>query len=1238
MAEAFVCPSELHLKKELSALRKARFLRDPETCSSWRSPLASGSVAACSTLSCGDENEGYPAANDSGGLLEVEPNSNLPLRNGNSTKRVYLYNWGHHSSKSSHSGVKLDEDKKQGSGPGSPEDSPIDPQKADSKSDTLLDEPVPDFSVKRTRPETPTRRNARKLRRAAVAKYRNHRNSAMPKLPDLSSGTFGAFNSTEQSDDTEYCNSGDLRRSTLELIRKTGYASSSTSPLLSGSGCGNWSCSSRILRNARKEESSYSVTPASTSSYNRYGHQRPSTMGSWDGTTASFDVDEVKEMELSRRQGCGIPCYSSKRVKDRGCGGWYSPSFSDTLKRKGSSILCGSQTRTQKRRASGVRKRRFLPKTSKGLPQLTNGRDEDRSLVDAASDELSTNFGELDLEALSRLDGRRWSNCGSQEGLGVQLPSAEGESSSHRSLSQKYRPKSFDEIIGQNMVVQSLHNAILRGRIAPAYLFYGPRGTGKTSTARIFAAALNCLATGENKPCGFCRECTEFASGNGSNVREVDATNKKGIDSIRSMLKNLHKLTASSRYRVFIIDECHILSSKVWSAFIKFVEEPPMHIVFVFITIDPDNLPRAILSRCQKYLFPKIKEVDINGRLRRLSAEEGIDVELDALELVVLNSDGSLRDAETMLNQLGLLRRRITTSLVHDLVGVVSDERLFDLLETAMSSNTAETVKRSRELMDSGVDPIALMSQLAGLIMDIIAGTYRLTSSKPSGSVLCGRSLTDPEMDRLQQALRILSDAEKQLRLSSERSTWFTAALLQLGSGHSSELNHSSGSSSQHSSRKAKSGTSDWVKGTAACRKSDSLPKTTQSRSACTPSAMKMDHSPCVNPSSSLPMGEKNSDSLPMCNSIDSSFIMPATCKDEADSECFLTKISLEKLNDVWQRCIDKCHSKTLRKLLSAHGQLTSISEVEGVLVVSIAFDEHIKTRAVGYLRSITNSMEVVLGHRIKVRIGSAPDNFMGKTPCFRESTGEQTKTRLLDKEKWLTDDSNSSVNDSHEECIYLPRKSTDNSGGKLQRTLDISESSQVPNANAQGTGSLLFSSKENGKLCGTLEKAVRRIQPSPSNEQRLESAWLQAVEKGTTGLVRPEKNQILPQNGMNNQHQNVSKLALAISSKHWEDELNNEIKALKISDTHSHHKEHFGVRVGAISPSLLHRTSFAASFDKDNLEYESGPGCNGLLCWKTGRRYKGKVKQRTRSERAGRLLPFGPCGKSKAKESNFGR
>jgi DNA polymerase III subunit gamma/tau len=321
----------------------------------------------------------------------------------------------------------------------------------------------------------------------------------------------------------------------------------------------------------------------------------------------------------------------------------------------------------RRKKSSGSNKYGYLNKSSQGVPLLGDSSHFAYSSFDSAS-EVSTIFGELDLEALSRLDGRRWSSCKSQDGIALSVSGADHVVPDHRSLSQKYRPRSFLEIVGQNFVVQSLGNAITRERIAPAYLFHGPRGTGKTSAARIFSAALSCTATGEAKPCGLCTECSDFFTGNGINLIEVDATNRKGINRVRHLIENIPASATSSRYKVFVVDECHMVSSKVWSAFMKFLDEPLPRVVFIFITIDPENLPRSVISRCQKYMFAKIKDIDIVCRLRKIAMKENLDVELAALDLIALNSDGSLRDAETMLDQLCLLGKKITPSLVNDLV------------------------------------------------------------------------------------------------------------------------------------------------------------------------------------------------------------------------------------------------------------------------------------------------------------------------------------------------------------------------------------------------------------------------------------------------------------------------------------------------------------------------------------------------------------------------------------------
>ncbi|KAI3810648.1 hypothetical protein L1987_20270 [Smallanthus sonchifolius] len=1036
-----VDPSNLHLKKELT--KAARALRDPGTTSSWiTSSRSTTAVAlptgpASSSITTGPSNHyNHHCRNSSGYSIEETAENNI---NNNSNrkrkeKKVFLYNWRTQRSESERSQQRSNADDGEES---------VDDSLSDARNDKADDHM---YGLSSSSKMFNTCKDA--------ANLTTQRASLMKRKPKTTTHSFAALKlelQRELSLVDQYCdvNSDDL------VVKGT----SVTSPLLSRLK------SAKLLRggSSRKDDSSYCYsTPAlSTSSVNKHWVRNPSTVGSWDGTTGSLNdgdegMDDDDQLGLPGCQGCGIPCYwsSSKRsTPKRGvCGSCYSPSFSDTLRRKGSSILCGTQTNYHRRHRSSMsayNKKRFTHKTSH-VPLLTNGvESRDRSSI-VTDDELSTNYGELDLEALSRLDGRRWSTSHkSQEGLELVAVNGEREGDSPSSLdnincfSYKYKPMFFEDIVGQNVVVQSLVNSVTKGRIAPIYLFQGPRGTGKTSTARIFAAALNCLATGDTRPCGICRECAEFISGKSWVITEMDGSSKKGIDKVRFLMKKLQMGSSTStfiRHEVYVIDECHLLPSKLWLAFQKFLEEPPQSVVFIFNTTDLDNVPRAVLSRCQKYTFNKIKDTDIVNRLRKISEEENLDVQSDALDLIALNVDGSLRDAETMLDQLSLLGKRITTDLVNELVGVVSDEKLMELLELAMSSNTAETVKRARELMDLGVDPMVLMSQMAMLIMDIIAGTYQMVEARYGDSLFVGRSLTEGEVERLKQALKLLSDSEKQLRVSSERSTWFTATLLQLGSVQSPDPTPS-GSSRRQSSRTTNSTPQDALQ----------------------------------------PMRQLISEDGPSISHRD---------------DVILGNTSSNILNEIWSRCIDKCHSKTLRQLLHTYGNLVSISEDKGILVACIAFrDKDTKSRAERFLSSITNSFEIVLRRNIEVRI-------------------------IL-----LSDDGPST--------------------NKGEPVVPTNGSTLIDN----------FSNPESLKEGRTGRNPVQRIE-SIIHEQRLETAWLQTAEKGTPGSLnrlKPERNQVLPQDG-------GSSGQMETSQQQWEDELTRELNLLKVNDGKPFSKENTAI------------------------------------------------------------------------------
>ncbi|KAK6915820.1 DNA polymerase III, gamma subunit, domain III [Dillenia turbinata] len=1202
----------MQLKKELTAIRKAaRVLRDPGTTSSWKNPSPFPSPFTPTRSVNNDKS------------FSKAPNGK--------ENRVFLYNWNVHSSSEKSSPItakaalkselqralhgqcpnrendgssssassfsvvasveeNVDEDENED------EEESLTNNNNDSKSDTCI--AIGDLLTRRRPIKSMAAIKKKKSRRksSTAASSKHQTQIVLPRISKRGGGFSMADDSVDPSE--EYCNSEDFHR----------RGSSAASPLLSGVRYGK---STTILRNirSRREDSSYSYsTPAlSTSSYNRYGIRNQSTAGSWEMATPSLSgLEDDDHLDLPGRQGCGIGCYWSRRTPStsrhmRFCGSCCSPSLSDTLRRKGSSIFCGSHSMYSRHRTPtpGCSNRRpTAPRSAQGiLPLLTNS----SMGTGNSDDELSTNFGELDLEALSRLDGRRWSlSCRSQEGLELVALNGEvdeeGSPENIKSLSQKYRPMFFEELIGQNIVVQSLMNSILRNRIAPIYLFQGPRGTGKTSTARIFAAALNCGAKEEAKPCGYCRDCTELVSGRSKDLWEVDATNKKGIDKVRYILKNLlgRPPVAFSRYKVFVIDECHLLPAKTWLAFLKFLEEPPPRVLFVFITTDLDHVPRTVQSRCQKYLFNKIKDVDIAARLRKISADENLDVESDALELIALNADGSLRDAETMLDQLCLLGKRITASLVNELVGVVSDEKLLELLELAMSSDTAETVKRARELMDSGVDPMVLMSQLASLIMDIIAGTYPIVDARSRDSFFRGRNLTEAEVERLKQALKLLSEAEKHLRVSSERSTWFTATLLQLGSVSSHDTGQAS-SSRRQSSRT----TEEYPSGASreAYVHKQKLDSHHLRQRSC-PSFPKDRNG------NSPPQGDTLS-SKPALSLMNGSSV--AVSHGEGADGKLLTK-EINNLDDIWCRCIEKCHSKTLRLLLHMHGKLLSLAEGEGVLVAYVAFgDVDIKARAERFQSSITNSFEIVLRRNVEIRIILLPESetsiLSSRLLELADSLGhKQIDTReTIDRERkvacseQMNDDSNRI---SHQETLKVSRGSINDSKETLKQgngDCVNSSSPMVHEAFQSGTKSQNLLAEKTAENDGRKEKrpgiSMQRIE-SIIHEQRLETAWLQATEKGTPGsmnCMKPERNQILPQDGVDHENEMESMSSLDLSSQ-----LNHDNNVLKKNDGKVLQNERVVKNVDHLpkSPSLLHDSSFVANFHKDSLSLSNGPLC----------------------------------------------
>ncbi|OGX18516.1 MAG: DNA polymerase III, subunit gamma and tau [Omnitrophica WOR_2 bacterium RBG_13_44_8b] len=269
----------------------------------------------------------------------------------------------------------------------------------------------------------------------------------------------------------------------------------------------------------------------------------------------------------------------------------------------------------------------------------------------------------------------------------------------------KWRPRDFDEIIGQPAIVSTLKNAIQGNRLAHAYLFAGPRGVGKTSTARILAKALNCKAGPTIKPCLKCSSCMEISEGRSLDVIEIDGASNRGIDEIRVLRENVKFSPTAGKFKIYIIDEVHMLTTEAFNALLKTLEEPPEFVKFIFATTQPHKVIPTILSRCQRFDFRRIPALEISAQLERIAASEKIEVDKEVLFTIAKSSDGSLRDAESILDQLiAFSLQKISLKDVISVLGLVEQEALFAITDKIISKDARGALGLLNALIDEGKD------------------------------------------------------------------------------------------------------------------------------------------------------------------------------------------------------------------------------------------------------------------------------------------------------------------------------------------------------------------------------------------------------------------------------------------------------------------------------------------------------------------------------------------------------
>ena len=560
----------------------------------------------------------------------------------------------------------------------------------------------------------------------------------------------------------------------------------------------------------------------------------------------------------------------------------------------------------------------------------------------------------------------------------------------HKPFHQKYRPNNLDELVGQKFISITLKQALLTKKIAPAYLFNGPRGTGKTSSARIFAKSLNCQAFDQPTitPCCKCDLCRQITDGSALDIIEIDAASNTGVENIREIIERARFAPTQARWKVYVIDECHMLSTAASNALLKTIEEPPSRVVFILATTNPERVLNTIKSRCQKFDFRRISPSDIFQHLSEIAEKESIKYEVQALKMIAKRSNGGMRDAQSLLEQLNLLPEGITINNIQNLLGEVSESELTNLIKSLVENNPESLIITCNKLYDAGNEPLQIIIGLLNITRDLLLHT---TNNKYSDLYYTSDEFQD-ELDKISKTINKstiinwhnnLRNIEYQIKSSDNPRLWFEIHLT--GLLDNQEIN------SFENKQESKNNTTEEKHES---RKNIPINKENISNEIQKPSIQKeITHKELI---------EKKDEKLEKFEVLEKESI-------ENISENNQNNPGSNNLKDKWELILSKVELPSTRMLLSQQAELESFDSEKITIALSPNWENMIKSRKV----IIENTVKKIFGDGIILNFSTKQLNKSNPTNTPEITQNEVNNFRPIKK---IEPKTNSSTKISNEE------------------------------------------------------------------------------------------------------------------------------------------------------------------------------------------------------------------------------